>query len=228
MTETTTARIDSRRARLRSDIRLAARVLPTHYPLGTFIAVNPLAGLQSMPFEQAIRRSGDLYGTPGTLPESTFRTLHHQGRITDTDVDTALARRYPLLADEPDVHLADRRLTAIELLRADLLHGVEAPPPGRQVQTRAEQLSPESPAPSTPRPPNGRPRSSATRAGRCPAERTASTQHGGGWHPATEPCLGRSAPRCAPPPNAPTTPSWTHWTPSGSPRTPGSLTCRLT
>lgn len=143
MTETTSPPIDSRRARLRSDIRLAARVLPTHYPLGTFIAVNPLAGLQSMPFEQAIRRSRDLYGTSGTLPESTFRTLHHQGRITDADVDSALTRRYPLLADEPDVHLADRRLTALELLRADLLHGVEAPRPRRQVQIRAEQLSPE-------------------------------------------------------------------------------------
>ena len=46
-----TADLDTRRARLRSDATLAARVVPTHYPLETFIAVNPLAGLESMPFE---------------------------------------------------------------------------------------------------------------------------------------------------------------------------------
>ena len=107
MTESTSTPPDSRRARLRSDIRLAARVLPTPYPLGTFIAVNPLAGLQTMPFEQAIRRAGDLYGTPGTLPENMFRTLYRQGRITDTDLDRALIRRYPILAEEPDLRLAE-------------------------------------------------------------------------------------------------------------------------
>ncbi|WP_293059101.1 putative inorganic carbon transporter subunit DabA, partial [Mycobacterium sp.] len=48
---------DTRRAQLRSEVNLAARVIPVHYPLETFIAVNPLAGLESMPFEQAIRRA---------------------------------------------------------------------------------------------------------------------------------------------------------------------------
>ncbi len=116
MTETTSTRPDSSRARLRSDIRLSARVLPTHYPLDTFIAVNPLAGLQAMPFEQAIRRAGDLYGTPGTLSESVFRTLYHQGRITDDDLDRALIRRDPILAEEPDLQLANRRVTTTALL----------------------------------------------------------------------------------------------------------------
>ena len=48
-----TADIESRRAQLRSDVSIAGRLLPTHYPLETFIAVNPLAGLEGMPFEQA-------------------------------------------------------------------------------------------------------------------------------------------------------------------------------
>ncbi|MGB0876716.1 MAG: DUF2309 domain-containing protein [Mycobacterium sp.] len=132
-----------RRARLRSDIRLAARVLPTHYPLGTFIAVNPLAGLQRMPFEQAIRRAGDLYGTRGTLSESSFRALYQGGRITDTDLDRALTRRYPNLLDEPQLHLAGRDITATELLRADLLHGGMASDPLRRNRIRAEEVSPE-------------------------------------------------------------------------------------
>ena len=83
--------VAERRSRLRSDITLAARVVPTHYPLETFIAVNPLAGFEALPFEQAVRRAADLYGTRGTLSESAFRELYRAGRITDTDLDKALA-----------------------------------------------------------------------------------------------------------------------------------------
>ena len=133
---------EAQRARLRSDVTLAARVLPTHYPLETFIAVNPLAGLESMPFEQAIRRAADLFGTPGTLPLSTFRQLHHQGRITDADLDAALLRRFPNLPELPTVELGVRQVTAAELMRADLLHGTGTPEPVRRCRTRAEQTAP--------------------------------------------------------------------------------------
>ncbi|MCG7592823.1 DUF2309 domain-containing protein [Mycobacterium sp. PSTR-4-N] len=136
-----TTAVASRRAQLRSDIRLAARALPTHYPLGTFIAVNPLAGLQTMPFEQAVRRASDVYGMRGTLSEELYRALHRQGRITDADLDAVLMRRHPNLADEPDLQLAGRTMTAIELLRSDLLHGQTAPEPLRRFTTHAERIS---------------------------------------------------------------------------------------
>ncbi|MEH3128664.1 MAG: DUF2309 domain-containing protein [Mycolicibacterium neoaurum] len=139
----TTTDIAARRAQLRSDIRIAARALPTHHPLGTFIAVNPLAGLQNMPFEQAIRRASDVYGMRGSLSENVFRALYRQGRITDTDLDAVLLRRHPNLADEPDVRLAERNVAAIDILRADLLHGHAAPEPQRRFTTRAEQASHE-------------------------------------------------------------------------------------
>ena len=139
----TTADIATRRAQLRSDIRIAARALPTHHPLGTFIAVNPLAGLQNMPFEQAIRRASDVYGTRGSLPEDVFRALYRQGRISDADLDAVLLRRHPNLADEPSIRLAERNLTAIDILRADLLHGHVAPEPQRRFTTRVEQTSDE-------------------------------------------------------------------------------------
>ncbi|TQK27161.1 DUF2309 domain-containing protein [Arthrobacter sp. SLBN-53] len=139
----TSTDLATRRAQLRSDIRLAARALPTHYPLGTFIAVNPLAGLQTMPFEQAIRRASDVFGMRGTLPENVFRALYRQGRITDADLDAVLLRRYPNLADEPDIRLAGRVVAAIDILRADLLHGQGAPEPQRRFTTRAERISGE-------------------------------------------------------------------------------------
>ena len=137
-----TADLDTRRARLRSDATLAARVVPTHYPLETFIAVNPLAGLESMPFEQAIRRAADLYGSRGTLGEAAFRALHAAGRITDDDLDQALRRRYPNLVAGPDLSLGGITLSPVELLRSDLLFGTGTPEAGRRFRTRAEDRSP--------------------------------------------------------------------------------------
>ncbi|BBY60419.1 DUF2309 domain-containing protein [Mycolicibacterium sarraceniae] len=133
---------DAQRARLRSDVAIAARVLPTHYPLETFIAVNPLAGLEGMPFELAIRRAGDLYGMPGTLPLHTFRNLHMAGRITDADLDAALLRRYPNLGAAPALSLGALEVTALELMRADLLCGTGAPEPLRRSRIRSEQHAP--------------------------------------------------------------------------------------
>lgn len=143
MTTSQSEDLETMRAQVRSEIGVAAKVLPTHYPLETFIAVNPLAGLEAMPFEQAVRRAGDLYGIRATLSEEHFRTLHGDGRITDADIDRALIRRYPNLAQEPPVTLADRALNPVELLRADLLHGTRPPASLRRSATRAEQCAPE-------------------------------------------------------------------------------------
>ena len=133
---------DTRRAQLRTAVTLAARVVPTHYPLETFIAVNPLAGLEGLPFEQAIRRAGDLYGMPGTLREQQFRQLHREGRITDADLDRVLARRFPNLTDEPELRIGGRTVSPLALLRADLLHGASGPEPKRRFLTRAEECAP--------------------------------------------------------------------------------------
>jgi hypothetical protein len=135
--------VAERRSRLRSDITLAARVVPTHYPLETFIAVNPLAGFEALPFEQAVRRAADLYGTRGTLSESTFRELYRAGRITDTDLDKALTRRYPNLLAGPGLRFGDRDITPADLLRGDLLHGTGTPQPLRRYRSRAEKVAPE-------------------------------------------------------------------------------------
>ena len=140
---TDTQAVDTRRAQLRTAVTLAARVVPTHYPLETFIAVNPLAGLEGLPFEQALRRAGDLYGMPGTLGEPAFRRLHAEGRITDADLDGALMRRYPILAEERDLRVGDVAISALDLLRADLLHGIAAPAPTRRFITRSEEQAPE-------------------------------------------------------------------------------------
>ncbi|KAA1248968.1 DUF2309 domain-containing protein [Mycobacterium simiae] len=134
---------DTRRAQLRSEVNLAARVTPTHYPLETFIAVNPLAGLESMPFEQAVRRAGDLYGIAGVLEETTFRDLYRAGRITNADLESTLRLRYPTLLNGEPIRMGTRVVTPFELLRADLLNGSLAPKPLRRNKTRSELTAPQ-------------------------------------------------------------------------------------
>jgi uncharacterized protein YbcC (UPF0753/DUF2309 family) len=64
----------------------AERVLSAAWPLKTFVAVNPLGGVEHHPFEEAVRMAGDLLGLRGHLPLERFRALHAQGRINDADL----------------------------------------------------------------------------------------------------------------------------------------------
>jgi uncharacterized protein YbcC (UPF0753/DUF2309 family) len=133
------------RSRLRSNVAVAARILPTHYPLRTFIAVNPLDGLRHLPFATAAFRAGELYGARATLSEDAFRAYYAQGRITPDDLDQALTRRYPHLGEATASAASTSTLAtfdALRVLQADLLVGAPAPDPVRVYRTRSEQIAP--------------------------------------------------------------------------------------
>ena len=124
----------ARRARLRVDVSLAGRVLATNWPLSTFIAVNPLAGLEDRPFGAAVDQMGELLGARGTLSELQFRRLYAGGRIQHADLRAALHRRLSSRLD-PGV---------VELVIADLLSGEPTPLPKQAVcspLTAAPQLA---------------------------------------------------------------------------------------
>ncbi len=135
----------ARRARLRTDVSLAGRVLATSWPLETFIAVNPLSGLEDRPFDEAVRVAGEVLGARGTLSLAELRAHHTTGRITDTDLRRALGLRFPDLAEPAGAAgaaliLGDTQVSALDVLLADLRHGVALPPPSRAVLTRAEAV----------------------------------------------------------------------------------------
>ena len=137
-----TGTLDQRRARLRNDVVLAARVLPVHYPLETFIAVNPLGGLEDQPFDEALRRAGDLYGARGTLTEAAFRAAYGSERVTDADLDAVLACRYPNTVTGAPLRLGAHFVTPAAVLRTDLLHGAPAPDPARRNRVHSEHSVP--------------------------------------------------------------------------------------
>ncbi|WP_027303265.1 DUF2309 domain-containing protein [Rudanella lutea] len=73
----------SKRAQIQDAVSRAGRVLAPVWPLKTFIACNPLQGLESMPFEQALREGTRLFGRPETSPalEAVNRQLIKWGHV---------------------------------------------------------------------------------------------------------------------------------------------------
>lgn len=132
-----------RRARIRSDVNIAASILARSWPLETFIAVNPLAGLEELEFDEAIRVAGESIGARGTLAEPLFRRALEEGRVSDSDLLRALSRRFPELLARPEVELGATRFPVSEILMRDLIDGEPSPPPVRVNRMISEELDPE-------------------------------------------------------------------------------------
>lgn len=99
------------RARLRADVTAASRVVAPLWPIGTFIAVNPLAGFEDRPFEQAVADAGELLGARGYPAVADLQAAYADGRITDEDLERNGSSAAALLeAAEPAV--ARRVVTA--------------------------------------------------------------------------------------------------------------------
>ncbi len=119
------------RAEVRAQAGSAGQILFSVWPIKTFVAVNPLGGVEHRPFEEAVELVGGLLGLRGHLPLTSFRALHAAGRVTDADLDAALQRRVPALGSLAPVALGRVAADPVDALKADLLHGPElAPAPG--------------------------------------------------------------------------------------------------
>jgi len=89
----------SRAAALRAVVDLASDPLPILWPLETAIATNPLWDLRSRGFAGAVSVADRLLGATGYPSDDTLRLAYCEGRITDTDLHSAL-REYRLSARE--------------------------------------------------------------------------------------------------------------------------------
>ena len=132
----------SERTRIRSEVTLAARILATNWPIDTFIAVNPLGGLEGRPFGEAVTTMADALGSNGFPGDDVFRQGYADGRITDAHLEVAAARRYPELSDLPPVSLGGRLFRPVEVVRCDLVHGAPGPGPSRRFRMRSESAAP--------------------------------------------------------------------------------------
>ncbi|ALA59649.1 DUF2309 domain-containing protein [Nitrospira moscoviensis] len=130
MTRPTTERFtDTQRMELRSYVQLAGEVIAQYWPMRTFIHHNPLHGLESLPFEQAVQHGRQLFGGRGYLPNEEYRRHVAGGRIAEDDVRAALEP----LAQDKSVVFGGRRLSHLDLLAASMLYGVAEDVPAASI-----------------------------------------------------------------------------------------------
>jgi uncharacterized protein YbcC (UPF0753/DUF2309 family) len=81
------------RAETAALVALAARQVAPLWPLQSAIAVNPLSGLEDLPFDQAVEQGAAAFGARPSLPLTTWRALVASGRIDRADVQRASIAR---------------------------------------------------------------------------------------------------------------------------------------
>ena len=118
---------DAQRMELRSYVELAGEVISQYWPMRTFIHHNPLHGLESLPFDQAVQRGALLFGGKEYLDNETFRRYVTSGRIRTEDLQAALE---PLAVDKA-VDFAGRVMSHLDVLCASMIHGITEPCPHR-------------------------------------------------------------------------------------------------
>lgn len=113
---------------LLADVARAAEIVAPMWPLTSFVAVNPLGGLQHLPFDEATATARRWLGarTHPTLAE--YRAAHSRGAITDADLRRSIIEIDPTLASSFNVEIGGRSVDGVELVRLDLLVGPDNPP----------------------------------------------------------------------------------------------------
>lgn len=101
-------------------VALAARTVPPIWPLESAIAVNPLAGFEDLPFEEAVRLAAQRFGARQSLPLAQWRKLLEAGRINERVLrDAAIQQLGGLTAA---FELIGRDVSRLDLLMVRLLH----------------------------------------------------------------------------------------------------------
>ncbi len=126
---------------IRGWIAAAGRSISPHFPLETFIARNPVAGYESLDWEEAMGRIAGDHGILLSLPEQRFRDLHAQGRISPADLHAALRFTVSEAGSPRVLRIGGLATTVGEVLGHDLLvtPPMTAPSPH---PTPAARLSP--------------------------------------------------------------------------------------
>ncbi len=107
-------RRDEARAELRAQIAAAGRVVSPVWPIGTFVAVNPLGGLVDRPFAEAVAIARPALGIRGVPSLAELRRAVADGRVARADVRAAVARRAPAAAPHEVEAEVDRLLAATD------------------------------------------------------------------------------------------------------------------
>ena len=113
-------------ARLRIQVGRAAELVSPMWPLSSFVAVNPLGGLEHLDFDAAATAARPLRGrTYRTL--SQYRDDHESGATDPADLEWATHDVAFVACTQPPLAVGDRTIAPAEVVIADVLFGPEVP-----------------------------------------------------------------------------------------------------
>ncbi|MDQ6727735.1 MAG: Na-translocating system protein MpsB, partial [Actinomycetota bacterium] len=113
---------------LLADVSKAAEIIAPLWPLTSFVAVDPLLGLQHLPFDDATAVARRWLRARTHLTLAAFRQAHERGATTDADLRRAIIEVDSKLASPLTFELGGRTVDAVEIVRLDLLVGPDDKP----------------------------------------------------------------------------------------------------
>ncbi len=124
----TPATSGTRRAEIRAEVARASRIVAPQWPLASFVAVNPLGGLESMGFEEAAAVARKWLGAKTHLSLDEFRKDHRAGLSRAADLEHVVYYHFTELCEQPALMIDGHTVSPVDIIVADLLHGPEAQP----------------------------------------------------------------------------------------------------
>jgi len=111
------------RSVLVADVARAGAFVAPYWPLTSFVAVNPLGGLVEHSFSEAAALAARWFGARTHLALEDYRREYDRGTIGRAELDRAISRHLPWVADALAIDVGRVSVDVIDLVRWDLLHG---------------------------------------------------------------------------------------------------------
>ena len=141
------------RARARASVEAASQLVAPAWPLGQFVASNPLAGLEHLTFDEATERAAQVRGGRTTLDAAHYQRLYRAGQIDDAALAKAIVEQGEVLALPPQLPqqswVAVTRAIIVGNQRASAPLRAAARAAAESLGARAATLVGAAPAPTT-------------------------------------------------------------------------------
>lgn len=106
--------------RLRQIIIKAADLLPSQGPITAYVFDNTLRALEDLPFHEALKRGGPLFGCEPYLSLARFQQEYERGRITDADLEAVVKEDLGETAQQNVLGLCTRSELRLAMLKFPL------------------------------------------------------------------------------------------------------------
>lgn len=118
-------RPDVSRSQIHGDVSRATSIIAPTWPLTSFVAVNPLGGLEQLGFDGATKVARQHLRARTHLTLDEYRADHAQALTTADDLAWAIETCFVDVCSTPDISVGGVDVSAADVIRLDMLHGPE-------------------------------------------------------------------------------------------------------